>query len=271
MANRYKMVQRTPVCHVFCDVTDCETPAKLLQSLSTALELKQLKTTPLDTIVRKLNLDHISVPEAVQGSFLIMDNCEHLSSDTCAMLNTIATRCPDIRILTTTQRELDTDLSFVYQLQSMSLLNSIELFIEHCQKHLPSWKLDRNNGDSVLQLVNFLDRNPLAIELAGARIALVPLQTLIKQMKTQSGTFQPDKHTQRTLHQTLEWSFQFYRRQTCLSFSSPVVYQNDLQWNLQKVSSLQTVFIPSPICLIFSPIAISFTKSFRINGRHLKC
>ena len=53
----------------FCDVTDCETPAKLVQILSETLQIKHVQKNALDSIVRKLNGDHFSIFNTIEAIF----------------------------------------------------------------------------------------------------------------------------------------------------------------------------------------------------------
>ena len=146
----------------FCDVTDCDTPAKLLQCLAEALSMRKTGNNLIDSIIRKLNRDHVR-SKSIEGSFLIID----IGIPLWWYLLHLIDRKPVSRYkLTPTQRPLDTGIDVSFSLESMSLLNSIELFIEHYSKQLPHWTFDQHNGD-MMRLINFLDRNPLAIELGG--------------------------------------------------------------------------------------------------------
>ena len=47
----------------------------------------------------------------------------------------------------------------------MSLVEGIELFVYHCKEHLPTWDWTPEYRRMVVQVVEQLDRIPLAIEL----------------------------------------------------------------------------------------------------------
>ena len=57
----------------------------------------------------------------------------------------------------------------------MSLVEGIELFVHHCKEHVPTWHWTPEYRRMVIQVVQELDGIPLAIELAGGRLAEMPL------------------------------------------------------------------------------------------------
>ena len=77
---------------------------------------------------------------------------------------------------------------------------------QHCKQQLPSWSLTETNRNHVLQIVNTLDRIPLAIELAGARIAEFSLVEILTRLQERFSLLKSSNDNQPTLQMHLSWS-----------------------------------------------------------------
>jgi predicted ATPase len=88
---------------------------------------------------------------------------------------------------------------------------SVVLFLERARAASADFELTRANAEAVAEICRRLDGLPLAIELAAARIRLLPPQALLArlgdrmELLTVGARDLPDR--QRTLRSTLDWSF----------------------------------------------------------------
>jgi predicted ATPase len=88
---------------------------------------------------------------------------------------------------------------------------SVRLFVERAQAATASFELTSRNAEAVAEICRRLDGLPLAIELAAARVRLLPPQALLARLDhrltllTVGPRDLPER--QRTLRATLEWSF----------------------------------------------------------------
>src|SRR5690349_16519037 len=88
---------------------------------------------------------------------------------------------------------------------------SVGLFVERAHAVAPGFELTDANAGAVAEICRRLDGLPLAIELAAARIRLLPPQALALRLDrrfsllTDGARDLPER--QRTLHNTLDWSF----------------------------------------------------------------
>ncbi len=191
---------------VFCDVTDCITPASLLQRLTQSLGVQQTGSDPFDLTISILNRTHPKFQSQADSSILIIDNAESLNPKAVQILGTILERCPKLRLLSTTRRHFDHPKEQTFTLHAMSLLNGIDLFAQHCKQQLPSWSLTEQNRNQVFTIVNTLDRIPLAIELAGARIAEFSLIQIVTRLEERFALLRSNSAEQPTLQMALSWS-----------------------------------------------------------------
>jgi predicted ATPase len=88
---------------------------------------------------------------------------------------------------------------------------SVSLFVERARSVAPGFELTSANAGAVAEICRRLDGLPLAIELAAARIRLLPPQALASRLDQRfsllTGGARDLPERQRTLRNTLDWSF----------------------------------------------------------------
>ena len=88
---------------------------------------------------------------------------------------------------------------------------SVRLFVQRAQAASAGFELTSGNAGAVAEICRRLDGLPLAIELAAARVRLLPPQALLARLNDRMGLLTggardlPER--QRTLRSTLDWSF----------------------------------------------------------------
>jgi predicted ATPase len=88
---------------------------------------------------------------------------------------------------------------------------AVRLFVERARAVAPGFRLTSGNAAAVAEICRRLDGLPLAIELAAARVKLLPPQALLARLDDRMGLLTggaldlPER--QRTLRTTLDWSF----------------------------------------------------------------
>jgi predicted ATPase len=88
---------------------------------------------------------------------------------------------------------------------------SVSLFVERAHAAAPGFELSSENAAAVAEICRRLDGLPLPIELAAARVKLLPPQALLARMDDRlrllTGGMRDLPERQRTLRSTLDWSF----------------------------------------------------------------
>jgi predicted ATPase/DNA-binding SARP family transcriptional activator len=170
-----------------------------------------------DTLVAALRPRHL---------LLLLDNCEHLV-DACAALAAVLLRaCPHLRVLATSRTPLGVegerttmvlplaapDPEHLPPLDQVATYEAVQLFIQRAQARRPGLTLSAENVSAVAQICARLDGLPLAIELAAARAALLPLAGIATRLDDRFGLLTGGPRTalprQQTLRATLDWSYQ---------------------------------------------------------------
>jgi predicted ATPase len=97
-------------------------------------------------------------------------------------------------------------------LEALSQYESVALFIERAHAVAPAFAITDENAPAVAELCVRLDGLPLAIELAAARVKLLPPQALLARLEQRlellRGGARDRPERQQTLRATLDWSFE---------------------------------------------------------------
>src|SRR6202020_1662450 len=122
-----------------------------------------------------------------QPMLLLLDNFEHLLS-AAPVITQLLTTGPRLKVAVTSQAPLHVygehefpvpplalpDLKSIPALEVLSRLPAVALFVERAQAVKREFILTRENAPAVASICSRLDGLPLAIELAAARIKLLP-------------------------------------------------------------------------------------------------
>ena len=164
-------------------------------------------------------------------TLLVVDNCEHLLEATAGLVDILLDSCPNLRILATSREALDVTGEVRWIVPPLSVpepqgrpssedssssevlegYESVRLFIERAQAAKGDFEVTNESAPAVAEICWRLDGLPLAIELAAARIKLLPpramLERLGSRLKLVTGGARNLPERQRTLRGTIEWSY----------------------------------------------------------------
>jgi predicted ATPase len=162
----------------------------------------------------------LAVALADRRMLLVLDNLEQVI-DAAAPLVVLLERCPGVQVLATSrqplgvvgeqQRRLDplTVAGVGAGTTALAASPAVELFTQRARAVDPTFTLDAGNVADVAELCRRLDGLPLAIELAAARVGLLPPAALLRRLGDRfellsGGVDRPARH--RTLRATIDWS-----------------------------------------------------------------
>lgn len=177
----------------------------------------------------RLLVEHVQDVLRDKHLLLLVDNFEQVI-EAGPQLASLLVRCPHLKILVTSRAALH--LSFEYEFRVFPLMvpdlrhqyteedlrqmASVRLFIERIEPYLPTLQLTQDDLRTISEICAQLDGLPLAIELAAARIKLLPLQALLKRLSrrltilTNGARDLPGR--QQTLRNTIQWSYDLLDR-----------------------------------------------------------
>jgi predicted ATPase/DNA-binding CsgD family transcriptional regulator len=155
---------------------------------------------------------------------LILDNFEQLVT-AAPLLEDLLAACPALKIVVTSRAVLRLRAEFEYPVAPLTLPDlglspnntgigrstAIALFVQRAQMVYPNFQLTQSNARTIAEICVQLDGLPLAIELAAARIRLLPPQALLSRLSQRFEVLTGGAVTlpirQQTLRNTLKWSY----------------------------------------------------------------
>jgi predicted ATPase len=155
---------------------------------------------------------------------LVLDNFEHLLAAAPDLVTLLAV-CPRLSLLVTSRIILRVrgeqvlpvpplfvpDAETLPSLETLSSAPAIALFVARAQAMQPEFALTAENAADVVAICRRLDGLPLALELAAARIRLLPPYALLARLERclpiLVGGARDLPERQRTLRDTIAWSY----------------------------------------------------------------
>ncbi|MFG0255658.1 MAG: protein kinase, partial [Rhodopirellula sp. JB053] len=151
---------------------------------------------------------------AVRGPLtLVIDNVEQIVRTAAEQINDWLSRNPALRLLVTSQLPLRIRGERVVTLAPLStddFRQASELFVRRAEAVKPGLEITPAGQDDIREICRIVDGNPLAIELAAARVGVLTLSNLRKRLTRSFGVLKsnradlPDRH--RTLNSVVRWS-----------------------------------------------------------------
>lgn len=157
---------------------------------------------------------------------LVLDNFEQIIAAAPRVSDLLQT-CARLKILVTSREVLrlpgehelpvpplhapDRDGATSHDARSAASFPAVELFLQRAREARPDFELTAENASAIAELCSRLDGLPLAIELAAARVRLLPphamLERLAHSLDFLSGGTRDAPERQKTMRQAIAWSY----------------------------------------------------------------
>ena len=164
---------------------------------------------------------------------VVLDNCEHLIAEVARLVSSIIEASGRVRFLATSRERLGLSTERVWPVEPLSEDAAHRLLLERARSAHPSYAFPPASERTVMELLNRLDRLPLAIEMAAALLPSLDPNELLSVLDDRlvllstSDRSADDRH--RTIGELIGWSEDLLDERerevlTCLStFAGPAV------------------------------------------------
>ena len=157
---------------------------------------------------------------------LVLDNCEHLVDAAAALADELLRTAAGLRVLATSREALTIDGEMVLAvpplpaleagrpltLAQAGLFPAVRLFAERAAQVVPGFAVTEANMAAVAGICGRLEGLPLAIELAAARLPVLPPEQIDKRLSDRLGLLTRGSRAhparQQTLRASIEWSYE---------------------------------------------------------------
>ncbi|EXG79600.1 BTAD domain-containing putative transcriptional regulator [Cryptosporangium arvum] len=214
--------ERHPAESHLVELATVTTGAEIEQVVLDALGLRDSGLRPASPAANPL--DRLVAALADRPALLIVDNCEHLIDAAATLVDHLLRRCPSLRALATSREPLGITGEHLLPVRALGLpadgdpperirgAPAVRLFAERASAALPGFSVDATNAPDVLRICRTLDGQPLALELAAARLRSLALGEVASRLDDRFRLLNRGERTaparHRTLRAAIEWSWE---------------------------------------------------------------
>jgi len=200
----------------FVSLAPLSDPALVASAIAQALGLREQGSQSLhDTLIEHLRAKQM---------LLLLDNFEHVAA-AAPLLAELLAACPTLTLLVTSRAPVHVrgehtlpvpplavpDPAVILPLDTLAALPAVALFVQRAEAVAHDFALTPANAPAVAAICRRLDGLPLAIELAAARIALLPPHALLARLEQRLpllvGGARDLPERQQTLRAAIGWSY----------------------------------------------------------------
>jgi predicted ATPase len=251
-------------------------PAAVPATVAGLWDLRENPMLPLEQMLA----DYLRGKELL----LILDNCEHLVAACAQLAADLLAAAPRLTILASSREGLGIAGETTYHLptlripeahvddmESLQTFESVQLFVDRARAIRPGFSLTAKNAPAVGRIVRRLDGIPLAIELATARLKLLPPEQLAERLDDRFRLLTGGSRTalprQQTLRALIDWSYDLLDEEERWFLRQMSIFAGG--WSLEAaeaVASLETEFLLQETLSRDQSLKTRFLDAFDLLG-----
>lgn len=249
----------------FVDLSPLSDEGQLVQQLASVLGVREEPVRPLLATLTDLLRDQVLL--------LLLDNCEHVVHEAARVVGQLLQSSAGLRVLATSREALGIAGETAWRVPSLASpaprerleadgpieYPAVQLFLDRAAAAMPSFGLTAANDQLVARITRRLDGIPLAIELAAARVAAIPLEEIAKRLDDVFGLLTGGSRTaparQQTLRAAIDWSYDQLDPAERALFARLSVFAGG--WTLEAAEAIGESLGASPLDLLTSLVAKS--------------
>ncbi|HUG29693.1 MAG TPA: tetratricopeptide repeat protein [Candidatus Limnocylindria bacterium] len=197
----------------FVPVAPIDDPERVPAAIATVLGLREAPEQPVVQVLEEHLRD--------KSMLLVIDNLEHLAA-AAPIIAKLLERAPAVSALTTSRELLHVYGEQGYPVQPLPVPPSggpaepmatnpcVVLFLERATAVRPDFRLTEQSLSIVAEICRRVDGLPLAVELAAARVRILPLVEIVarldRRLAALTGGARDLPERQQTLRATIDWS-----------------------------------------------------------------
>ena len=227
--------------------------ALVSQTVAKVVGVHEASNTPMnETLVNYLRPRNL---------LLVLDNCEHLVGGIVGLAMALLSGCAQLKILTTSRESLDIQGETILRVPPLSFpisrqllpgekledYESARLLLERAVAVKPDFGITGGNASAVAQICRRLDGIPLAIELAAARLKVLPVGQIAARLDDRFSLLTAGGRTILPRHQTLQavmdWSYNLLSEKEQAALCRLSVFVGG--WGLEAAQAVCAEIVPS--------------------------
>ncbi len=168
--------------------------------------------------------DHLKDKTAL----LVIDNLEQLLPSAAPVIGDLLRAAPNVKIIASSRAPLRISGEQEFPVRALASVEAVSLFVERAIAVKPDFQITAANAGTIAEICARLDGLPLAIELATARVKMLPPDAILSRLGRALDLLyagsrdMPDR--QRTLRGTISWSYDLLDPPTRALFARIAVF-----------------------------------------------
>jgi predicted ATPase/DNA-binding CsgD family transcriptional regulator len=166
---------------------------------------------------------------AARRALLVLDNCEHLVAACADFCQAALEHCPELTIITTSREALGVAGEAHWPVSSLRSSDAVRLFEVRAALVRPGFEVAAANLNPVTEICEHLDRLPLAIELAAARMGMMTDQEILGQLADRfhllTGGSRTAPERLQAMSAAIDWSYRLLTEEEALLFRRLSVFR----------------------------------------------
>jgi predicted ATPase/DNA-binding CsgD family transcriptional regulator len=203
------MADELPDGACYVELADLTNPDLVVARVASAVGVAEEGDRPL--------LDTLADVLRPRTLVLALDNCEHLLDACAGLCQRLLASAPDVRLLATSREPLRVAGETIWSVPPLAVApddgsagDAVQLFAERAEATAPGFTVTSGNVDAVAEICRTLEGNPLAIELAAARVRTLTVEQIRMRVADRFGLLTAGDRAapprQRTLRAAIDWS-----------------------------------------------------------------
>ena len=247
----------------FVELAALADPGLVAQAVATTLAVKEASGTGLTQVL----IEHLEPKRLL----LVFDNCEHVLEACATLADLIVRQCPGVVLLSTSRERLGLAGEQTYRVPALSLpdqtrvhtpmsvvtAESAQLFVDRALLVRPDFQITHAGAPALASLCGQLDGQPLAIELAAARVRSLTVEEIDSRLGQRfsllTGGPRTAAHRHQSLRALIDWSHELLTEAERLLLQRLSVFAGG--WTLEaaeRVCADDRVPVPAVLDLLTS-------------------
>ncbi len=189
----------------FCDLQSARTREDIVRVVGAALEIPLDQGGSNEEIIDRIG----EILERRGSTLVVLDNFEQLDSTSAKVVARWSEQAPETRFIVTSRSRLGIEGEACLEVHPMTNEDALELFLMRARSAGTTPSEQGTEGEAIRDIVEKLERIPLAIELAAARTRVLPPAVLRDRLASGLDVLRAPgaagKHS--TLRATVRWSW----------------------------------------------------------------
>lgn len=193
-----------------CELTEAQNGRAMTAAVGLTLGMSLSDTSDVSALVSEVG-DAL----AARGKLLlVLDNFDQLLAQGEAILDAWLSRASQLRVIVTSRSSLHREGEIVHEVGPLSLpaesptgSDALRLLVERAQRARADWELSSDEAPIAKRIVEELDGNPLAIELAAPRLVVLGAQRLLDRLQDRFAILRSAADEERSLWNAIEHSW----------------------------------------------------------------